>query len=225
MLKEFKFKSSEASRVFLTSDTHYNHSKAPEKRGFTSLTEHDPELIKRHNNKVRPQDKVIHCGDFLFEANEELFYKYVNQLNGHIYLLWGNHNSGTKQAYRRLVSDLFGRDDVEVYPTIYYDQNGKEKVTFVGDYIKGWINSTPFVASHFAFRVWDFMQKNAVCFSGHSHGSDKKSNPDWPRHKRCDVGVDNFDFAPVAFEDLMVIMDNKALIQLDHHDKHTTSSF
>lgn len=224
MLKEFKFKSSSDSRVYLSSDYHLHHSKAPVKRGFPDLATHDATLIKNHNAKIRPQDTLIFCGDFLFEANADLFKAYIEQLNGKILMLWGNHNSGTRQFYQNLVrGEGLYEDNVEIYPITYTHACGS--VTFVGDYIKGWINNTPFVAQHFGFRVWDFMQKGAVNFCGHSHGSDKESNPDWPEHKRLDVGVDNFNYYPVAFEDAMEIINKKKFIQLDHHDKHTSSSF
>lgn len=223
MLKEFKFKSSDESRVFVVSDTHFNHEKIVEKRGYKSLTEHDAGLIKTWNERVRPQDTVLHLGDFVFRANEELAKHYINQLNGVIYYVWGNHSSGVKQLYHKLLGEFHTAAKVEIYPTTYF-LNTKPKFIFVGNYMYGWINSTPFVASHFPFRIWDFMQRNAVALSGHSHSSDKKSNPDWPRHKRIDCGIENFG-GPVSFDDLMVILNKKEFVQLDHHDKNTSSSF
>jgi calcineurin-like phosphoesterase family protein len=230
MLKEWKLKSSDSSRVFITSDTHFRHDKdfLYIKRGYSSIKEHDIGLIKIWNERVRPQDQVIHLGDFIFKATKELAEEYFKQLNGKIYVLWGNHNSGIKQLYKSVLEEEGFPDFYEVYPSGWCPDKSRigwsDKVIFVGDYMKGWINSTPFVASHFAHRIWDFMQKNAVHFCGHSHGSDKESNPDFEFHKRIDVGIENFG-GPVSFEQLLVILNKKELVQLDHHDRNTNSSF
>ena len=62
MIKTYKFIHSDESKVYLTSDTHFSHTKLVEQRGFKSIEEHDETLIKNWNDLVRPQDTVIHCG-------------------------------------------------------------------------------------------------------------------------------------------------------------------
>ena len=59
------------SRTFVTSDTHFGHDReflyGP--RGFTSIQEHDEEVIRRWNSVVNPEDEVFHLGDVMLNDN------------------------------------------------------------------------------------------------------------------------------------------------------------
>ena len=79
--------------------------------------------------------------------------------------------------------------------------------------------------SHFAHRIWIDCQKDVLHASGHSHSSDIESNPDFKLAKRLDVGVDNFNFTPLAFDKFLEIMDTKVQPIIDHHDSTTSPSF
>lgn len=48
-------------------------------------------LIENWNNKVAPDDTVIHAGDFCFGDPS----KYIHRLNGNITLVIGNHDNNT----------------------------------------------------------------------------------------------------------------------------------
>jgi len=220
MLKQFKFNTNKRP-LFVTADTHFGHNRAfvYEKRGFKSIQEHDAELIFRWNKVVTPDSDVLHLGDFALNSTKEQVADYLNLLNGHIYFLWGNHNSGIKQLYRESIAKVFSQDWIEVYPWIWND-----KLTFCGRYMWGWVDKTPFVASHFSHRIWDYMQHGAILLSGHSHGTDEESNPNCINGKRLDVGIDNFG-RPISFSEVMEIMNKKQIIQHDHHNKETSSSF
>ena len=47
---------------------------------------------------------------------------------------------------------------------------------------------------HYAFRTWNGMAKGALNLHGHSHGRLK------PLPRQTDVGVDCWDFRPIALE-------------------------
>ena len=49
------------------------------------------EIIKRWNSVVSKNDIVYHLGDFAF-GNKNFIESIVNQLNGKIYLILGNHD-------------------------------------------------------------------------------------------------------------------------------------
>ena len=139
--------------------------------------------------------------------------EFIRRLNGHIYFVWGNHNAGVKQLYQTELEKQYGIADVEIYPLTY-----NNKFTFVGDYMKGYINGQAFCASHYAYRVWESMGKGAMFLSGHSHGTDSESLPNFPKYKRLDCGMDNFNNTPVSSDEIMRIMFKKELGIVDHHD-------
>ena len=56
---------------------------------------------------------------------------------------------------------------------------------------------------HYAMRVWNKSHYNSWQLYGHSHASLKSIG------KQHDIGVDNNNFFPVSFEDLVGIMKNK----------------
>jgi calcineurin-like phosphoesterase family protein len=212
MLKHTKF-NTKNRRLFVTSDPHFSHNKdfVYQKRGFSSVEEHDETLISRWNSKITNNDDVLVIGDFMLNASKEKCAHYFRRLNGFIYYLWGNHESFTSKLYFDELNRQFGRTDIEIYPLVW-----EGKVSFCGSYMSGFINKTPFVAFHFPMRIWDYQNHGAIHFSGHSHASDQESLANYLECKRLDVGVDSFG-APMLFEDLMVIFDKKGVSKLDHH--------
>lgn len=57
-------------------------------------------------------------------------------------------------------------------------------------------DGTPLVLCHYAFRTWNGMARGWLNLHGHSHGRLK------PQVRQIDVGVDVWDFTPVALADL-----------------------
>lgn len=92
-------------KIWFTSDTHFGwgHVKdflwAP--RGFNSIEEHDTAIIENWNSIVDPDDEVYHLGDVMLGDNEHGI-KCLEQLNGRIHILIGNHDTDTRiQLYRQ----------------------------------------------------------------------------------------------------------------------------
>jgi calcineurin-like phosphoesterase family protein len=235
MIRKYTFIHSEQSKLFLTSDTHINHSKLIEQRGFASIEEHDNTIINNWNSVVRPQDVVVHLGDVVLGAGDkskEVCENFYNRVNGHIFQLWGNHLAGVKTLYKECIRSQHNLDPetYEVYPVTW-----NNKVTFVGNSILAHVKTPDaekskkqnhFVfLSHFSHRLWIDSNKETLHGSGHSHASDKESNPDWKFNKRLDVGVDNFNFTPLSFDKFLEIMDTKTQPVIDHHNKDINPSF
>ena len=87
-------------KVFITSDTHFNHENIIKycNRPFASVVEMNQALIDNWNRVVRPQDTIIHCGDFAFtRANKKVaattVSTFVHKLNGRKILILGNHDN------------------------------------------------------------------------------------------------------------------------------------
>jgi calcineurin-like phosphoesterase family protein len=87
-------------RVWLTSDTHFGHENIIKYCGrpFSTVEEMDKEIIRRWNNAVKKDDIVFHLGDFCL-GNKEIVSKMVQQLNGRISLILGNHDRYKSNQY------------------------------------------------------------------------------------------------------------------------------
>jgi len=81
------------NKLFLTSDTHFNHWKLGRSKGSTES------YIKTHNEIVRETDTVIHLGDVIFSKASELT-EINSRLNGSKILVRGNHDKRTNAWYR-----------------------------------------------------------------------------------------------------------------------------
>lgn len=90
MIKPFDF--GDGSGVFFTSDSHFCHESIIHmtNRPFTNAEEMNNALIKNWNNVVGKNDIVFHLGDFCFGTPSK-WKSILEQLNGNIYLIVGNH--------------------------------------------------------------------------------------------------------------------------------------
>lgn len=78
------------------SDTHFGHEKLCTLRGFNSVDEMDEAIIKRWNELIDKNDRVIHLGDFSVGGSIEKIEKIIERLNGKITLVLGNHDTYNK---------------------------------------------------------------------------------------------------------------------------------
>lgn len=106
------------SKIFFTSDNHFNHAKIIEycNRPFSSVEEMNETMIKNWNKVVGAQDIVYHLGDFAFGRNQLIEFK--NKLNGKLILIVGNHDLRVfklgklkqifDEAYKDLIIEIDG---------------------------------------------------------------------------------------------------------------------
>lgn len=75
---------------FMTGCTHFGHANIIKlaNRPFMTVEEMDHQLILNWNTTVKPNDTVFHLGDFAWKNYEF----YLEQLNGHIVRINGNHD-------------------------------------------------------------------------------------------------------------------------------------
>ena len=92
-MKQEIFNFDSGDGIFFTSDTHFGHERIIQfcKRPFTSVQEMDEKLIENWNKVVGPNDYVFHLGDFCFKGSQ-YWDRILNQLNGHKFLIIGNHD-------------------------------------------------------------------------------------------------------------------------------------
>jgi calcineurin-like phosphoesterase family protein len=98
--------------VWLVSDTHFGHEKTctvfkradgSPLRPFTSAEEMDDEMVRRWNERVRPNDKVYHLGDVVINRKA---LKTMARLNGDKVLIRGNHDIFRDDEYREYFREL-----------------------------------------------------------------------------------------------------------------------
>ena len=98
--------------VFLVSDTHFGHAgvcRFTRRDGVTKLRpwdnaeEMDEEMIRRWNERVRPNDKVYHLGDVVMSRKS---LPIMDRLNGDKVLIRGNHDIFKDEDYRKYFREL-----------------------------------------------------------------------------------------------------------------------
>jgi calcineurin-like phosphoesterase family protein len=98
--------------VFLVSDTHFGHAgvcRFMREDGVTKLRpwdnpeEMDEEMVRRWNERVRPNDKVYHLGDVVINRRA---LPTLARLNGDKVLIRGNHDIFRDDEYRQYFREL-----------------------------------------------------------------------------------------------------------------------
>lgn len=173
--------------IYFTSDHHFGHKNIIKysNRPFSSVEEMDETMIQRWNEKVGPEDEVYHLGDVgLCQADR--LKEILDQLNGKIYLLKGNHEKAAMAC----------RDRFE-WVKHYY-----ELVLPDLDFQKG---QQMIALFHYSMRVWNASHWGTYHLYGHSHGNLE----DDPTMRSFDVGVDCHDFYPISYAEVKGIMNQK----------------
>lgn len=198
-MKKFIYDSSYIRRIFFTSDTHFHHENIIKycNRPFSSIQEHDEELIKRWNSVVtRDDDIVFHLGDVGFGHPKEIN-DILDRLNGKIYLVIGNHD------WRRVISQHAHR---------FEEMTQQINMKIDGQHI---------ILNHFPLLCFSGSYRGSWQLFGHVHTSPYNNDGlDFPRLNmlfptQYDVGVDNNDFKPVPFLKVKEIIDEKLRSNLE----------
>jgi calcineurin-like phosphoesterase family protein len=158
----------------------------------------DDVLIKNWNSVVGPKDHVYHNGDFSLHKGSGYALRTLQQLNGRIYLIKGNHDT-------RMFKGSF-RDEVI------------SRFEWIKDYFELPVqgvntNKNKIVLCHYPFQTWNKSHRGAWHLHGHCHGGLPS-----PGIKRLDVGVDSVasilnrgadGYRPISLGEVAEIMENK----------------
>ena len=210
--RPLKLTHNDSHRVYFTSDSHFNHNQKfiYESRGYKNRFEHNDALITKINEVVRPEDTLIHLGDFCLNITPPEFDAILSRINcNNIAYIWGNHNSCIRRYYEDAVTTEYGKD-IEVYPYAV------GKLTYLGYYKELIVNGHMIVIHHYPHQIFNQMQKGAWQLSGHSHYSNPTTQLDHPDNKILDVGWDGHG-KPLSFPEIQKIMMNKNHIKQDKH--------
>ena len=77
-----------------TSDYHFSHKNIITycNRPFNSVEEMNETIIRKHNERVNPEDTVFFLGDFVFKCGPEGYRLFEQRLNGKFIFIRGNHD-------------------------------------------------------------------------------------------------------------------------------------
>lgn len=167
---------------YFTSDLHIGHDKdfIWKPRGFSSVEEHDTEILKRWNSIVTPEDTVYILGDLCMSGNEEEWNRVYKVLNGKKFIIWGNHDTNNK---------------LNKYQTEY----GMTYLGFASFY--KYSKKKMFYLSHYPTLVGNFEEERFFWnLSGHTHNSNKF---EFGQYSIYNVAVDAHNCYPVSIEQII----------------------
>jgi calcineurin-like phosphoesterase family protein len=148
-----------------------------------------------HRNIIRYCDRPFESVD---EMNAELIRRHKAVVGrGDIVVHAGDFTLGTPRHAHEIMEQLRGD---HVFLRGSHDKWMKRPAP---DIWQKTIEGQLVVVCHYAMRVWPASHYNSWQLFGHSHGQLP------PEGKQWDVGVDNNDFAPVSFEQLVAIMSER----------------
>ena len=180
--------------IWSVSDTHFGHVNIIKfcNRPFNSVEEMDKALINNWNSVVQPNDIVFHLGDFAFAPNAR-WKQLIQILNGHIYLIVGNHDEIRYPGHQ--VSDLF--EGVTSQLIVKIDGQAV------------YLNHYPFLCYGGTWRKDAVWQLYGHVHSGpHCEGKDmSRLNITFPY--QYDVGVDNNNYTPVSWKQIKEIINKQ----------------
>lgn len=183
MAKEFKF---DPNLTFFTSDTHWGHKRIIElcKRPFKDVEEMNNSLIENWNKVVPKNGVVFHLGDFAF-GGSELWNKVLDQLNGKIHLILGNHDRGNlRENYIKKFELVTPQMQIEIEGRSIY------------------LNHYPFLCYGGS---WRSPEQAIFQLFGHIHSGPNCTGLDCDRLNvlfpyQYDVGVDNNNYTPISWK-------------------------
>lgn len=234
-----------SNNVWITSDTHYNHSnicKVTTKwnedkiaedhagcRSFESLELMNNEIIYQINKNVKKDNYLFHLGDWSFGGIESIF-EFRKQINcKNVHLILGNHDHHIRN--NRLLPDE-QQEEAYNYITKYLKLDAVQKNCTTQDLFSSVqeilqikvqksraFKAVPIFLSHYSHRVWDKHYKGYLHAFGHSHGSLDYS----PNGKSTDVGIDTAhkrygEYRPYHIHEFINIVEEQHLNIIDQHE-------
>lgn len=175
--------------IFFCSDLHFFHHNVMDfcYRPFTSIEEMNQKLIENWNSVVGKDDVVFCLGDFCF-GDTEKWKSVLEQLNGNIYLAKGNHDDDMPAGIREYFKDIQYQYQIKIenqriilnhYPLLCYAGSYKEVQNNPTWNLFGHVHSGPLSIGRDKSRL-------SVCFP-----------------EQYDVGVDNNNYFPISFHQVM----------------------
>ena len=211
-------------KLFITSDTHYNHKnicrgvsewrtadgKVPlnHTRDFPNLSKMNDTIVNNINSMVRQDDILFHLGDWSFGGFDSIKEFRDRIVCKNIYLAYGNHDhhiQNNKNGIQGIFTKTFQYEVVRItYPTVKT--------------LSGWDHD--FVIDHYPVCSWHDMNKGRFHLFGHVH---------LPPHQKLmqgrsmDVGMDGNNLMPYNITEIIKILKKRPIknnvLPSDHHEQ------
>lgn len=184
---------------FSTSDLHFGHARIIELAGrpFSSVEEMNEALIDNWNSKVGPRDLTFIHGDVCMGKRDESV-PLIGRLNGRKVLITGNHDNCWK----------YGKNPEKWLPLYapYFERISTYEAITLPNGVVADAHHFPFTGdNHDEDRYTQYRLKDEGqwLLHGHTHAKEKTSGP-----RSIHVGVDAWDFTPVAHEEIVGLMES-----------------
>ncbi len=185
-------------KVWITSDTHYNHTnicrgttnwrtvdgKIPitQTRDFDTLSKMNDAIVNNINEYVGQDDVLIHLGDWSFGGFETIEEFHNRLICKNIHLVLGNHDHHIER----------NRDNIR---SKFLSVNWFEQFSYQGETIE---------MCHYPIASWNGLRKGRIHLHGHCH---LPYNKKFGNGRRMDVGMDgSIGFVPYDLKDLIKAM-------------------
>lgn len=178
--------------IYFTADLHIGHDKdfIWEERGFSSVEEHDKEILKRWNEVVKPEDTVYILGDLALGQNGNEWDNIFYDLNGNIFFIQGNHDTNRR---------------ISIYQARYI-------MNYLGAASFWKYGKKSFYLSHYPTLVANKDDKKFLWnLSGHTHSKNKF---EYGQYHVYNVAVDAHNCYPVSIEEIIKDIKNYNNIQM-----------
>lgn len=188
--------------VFFTSDLHFCHANVIkyDNRPFNSVEEMNERLILNWNSVVGEKDIVFYLGDLSFDRGSGETERIINELNGTIHFILGNHDN--EKDIKKL-----------------------NRFESVSDYVNLSINDLDnprkkqgIMMMHYPILSWDKAHHGDWHLHGHCHQSLVTQTPEYYNRKVLDMGCNGWDYRPVSYNEIKEIMSTKTINSVDHHE-------
>lgn len=168
--------------IYFISDTHFGHAnivqfeKRDIKMNIAGVMEHDEELIRRWNNKVKSKDLVFILGDFSFHKYDATM-EILRKLNGTKVLIEGNH-------------DCIYLENKKFDRSLFKEITSYKEIQYKGHNV---------CLMHYPIQQFKHIDKETNPYI-HLHGHIHSVKFEVPRHS-YNVGADINNYEPISFDD------------------------
>lgn len=174
--------------IWFSADTHFGHDKPflYEPRGFTNVKDMNEAIIENWNSVVKPGDITYLLGDVMLGDNEAGI-KCLQQLNGQIFIIWGNHCTDARK-------DLLFMDERTRHKMLggwyaYVIKHGKQSI---------YLSHYPTLTANYDDKHFS---QHVINLHGHTHQHTNWFDPKNPFIYH--VGVDSHNCTPVHIDEII----------------------
>ena len=183
------------NKIYFTSDLHIGHENVIrfDNRPFETVDEMDAELIRRWNAKVDRGDLVYVLGDMIWKTKNSTAQNLIENLNGQIILIRGNHDRFLSNAKaKNCLAAVKDYDDICV--TL---EDGTVRRC---------------VLSHYFIPLYNGHRNGAIHLHGHSHFTDEADleidlaeqlNAQGMQNEIYNVGCMYWNYEPVTLDEII----------------------